>query len=139
MFSSGVFLQFTTAYWPFCREIRKYQKSTELLIRKAPFQRLVREVSSSFMSDVRWQASAVQAMQEAAEAYLVRALSKFMLCFKLFLHLLYRIFASKLKPGQDAKLLFVGSPRTGPANGGLQSLRHPQQACYHYVSAPPTA
>ncbi|KAF6775580.1 hypothetical protein AHF37_05295 [Paragonimus kellicotti] len=30
------------------REIRRYQKSTELLIRKLPFQRLVREIAQDF-------------------------------------------------------------------------------------------
>eukprot|EP00192_Tetraselmis_astigmatica_P017449 CAMPEP_0117671220 /NCGR_PEP_ID=MMETSP0804-20121206/13206_1 /TAXON_ID=1074897 /ORGANISM="Tetraselmis astigmatica, Strain CCMP880" /LENGTH=140 /DNA_ID=CAMNT_0005479643 /DNA_START=161 /DNA_END=583 /DNA_ORIENTATION=+ len=53
------------------REIRRYQRSTELLIRKAPFQRLVRELGGTFSLDLRWQASAVMALQEAAEAYLV--------------------------------------------------------------------
>lgn len=55
------------------REIRKYQKSTELLIRRAPFQRLVREITmgvSVIAQDMRWQVSAVEALQEAAEAYL---------------------------------------------------------------------
>ena len=53
------------------REIRKYQKSTELLIRKLPFQRLVREIAQSFKSDLRFQSSAIGALQEAAEAFLV--------------------------------------------------------------------
>ena len=53
------------------REIRRYQKSTELLIRKLPFQRLVREIAQEFKSDLRFQGSAVLALQEAAEAYLV--------------------------------------------------------------------
>ena len=53
------------------REIRKYQKSTELLIRKLPFQRLVREVAQDFKSDLRFQSSAILALQESAEAYLV--------------------------------------------------------------------
>ena len=53
------------------REIRKYQKSTELLIRKLPFQRLVREIAQDFKTDLRFQSSAVSALQEAAEAYLV--------------------------------------------------------------------
>ena len=52
------------------REIRRYQKSTELLIRKLPFQRLVREIATNFMADLRFQATAVQALQEASEAYL---------------------------------------------------------------------
>nr|GEY42488.1 histone H3.2 [Tanacetum cinerariifolium] len=53
------------------REIRKYQKSTELLIRKLPFQRLMREIAQDFKTDLRFQSSAVFALQEASEAYLV--------------------------------------------------------------------
>ncbi|GJY52343.1 ulp1 protease family, C-terminal catalytic domain-containing protein [Tanacetum coccineum] len=51
--------------------IRKYQKSTDLLIRKLPFQRLVREIAQDFKTDLRFQSHAVLALQEAAEAYLV--------------------------------------------------------------------
>ncbi|XP_004640162.2 uncharacterized protein LOC101574700 [Octodon degus] len=53
------------------REIRRYQKSTELLIRKLPFQRLGREIAQDFKTDLRFQSSAVMALQEASEAYLV--------------------------------------------------------------------
>jgi histone H3 len=53
------------------REIRKYQKSPELLIRKLPFQRLVREIAQNFQPDLRFQSCTVLALQEAAEAYLV--------------------------------------------------------------------
>ena len=53
------------------REIRRYQKSTNLLIRKLPFQRLVREVAQEFNADLRFQGSAILALQEATEAYLV--------------------------------------------------------------------
>ena len=53
------------------REIRRYQKSTELLIRKLPFFRLVKEIAQEFCIDYKWQSSAVGALQEAAEAYLV--------------------------------------------------------------------
>ncbi len=54
------------------REIRKYQKSSDLLLRRMPFQRLVREVVQSLhREDFRFQASAMAALQEAAEAYLV--------------------------------------------------------------------
>ncbi|KAL2632115.1 hypothetical protein R1flu_016801 [Riccia fluitans] len=51
--------------------IQKYQKSTELLIRNLPFQRLVREISQDSKTDLMFQSSAVLALQEAAEAYLV--------------------------------------------------------------------
>lgn len=62
------------------REIRQYQKSTELLIRKLPFQRLVREVAQDFKSDLRFQGSAVLALQEAAEAYMVSLFEDTNLC-----------------------------------------------------------
>ena len=60
------------------REIRKYQKSTELLIRKLPFQRLLREVVQDLFvkSDIpfspRFQSTAILAIQEASEDFLVR-------------------------------------------------------------------
>ena len=58
------------------REIRRFQKSTDLLIRKAPFQRLVRQMvqndlSLNVRSDLRFQSTAMLALQEAAEAYLI--------------------------------------------------------------------
>lgn len=53
------------------REIRKFQKSTELLIRKLPFQRLVREIAQDMKEDLRFQSTAVICLQEAAEAYMV--------------------------------------------------------------------
>ena len=56
------------------REIRRYQKTTEMLIRKAPFSRLVREIAQDFRSELRFQASALGALQEAAEAFLVSVL-----------------------------------------------------------------
>ena len=63
------------------REIARYQKSTELLIRKIPFQRLVREVSQEVCRDlgrdpVRYQSTAILALQEAAETFLVRMFSQ---------------------------------------------------------------
>ena len=62
------------------REIRKYQKSTELLIRKLPFQRLVREIAAEFKSDLRFQSLAVQALQEASESYMVSLFEDSGLC-----------------------------------------------------------
>ncbi len=61
-------------------EIRKYQKSTELLIRKLPFQRLVREIAQDFKTDLRFQSSAILALQEASEAYLVGLFEDTNLC-----------------------------------------------------------
>ncbi|ELK06006.1 Histone H3.2 [Pteropus alecto] len=60
--------------------IRRYQKSTELLIRKLPFQRLVREIAQDFKTDLRFQSSAVMALQEASEAYLVGLFEDTNLC-----------------------------------------------------------
>ena len=62
------------------REIRRYQKSTELLCRKLPFQRLVREIAQDFKTDLRFQSSAVAALQEAAEAYMVGLFEDTNLC-----------------------------------------------------------
>jgi histone H3 len=62
------------------REIRRYQKTTELLIRKLPFQRLVREIAQDFKTDLRFQSSAIGALQEAAEAYLVSLFEDTNLC-----------------------------------------------------------
>jgi len=62
------------------REIRRYQKSTDLLIRKLPFQRLVREIANDFKTDLRFQSSAVVALQEASESYLVGLFEDTNLC-----------------------------------------------------------
>jgi histone H3 len=62
------------------RQIRKYQKSTELLIHKAPFQRLVREITQVHKADLRFQSSALGASQEASEAYLVGLFEDSNLC-----------------------------------------------------------
>ena len=62
------------------REIRRYQKSTDLLIRKLPFQRLVREIAQDYKSDLRFQSTAILALQEASEAYLVGLFEDTNLC-----------------------------------------------------------
>ena len=62
------------------QEIRRYQKTSDLLIRKLPFQRLVREILRDFKTDLRIQASALHALQEASEAYLVQLFEDINLC-----------------------------------------------------------
>jgi histone H3 len=62
------------------REIRRLQKSTALLIRKLPFQRLVRELAQEFKNDLRFSPTALMALQEAAEAYLVGIFEDANLC-----------------------------------------------------------
>ncbi|XP_030700571.2 histone H3.1t [Globicephala melas] len=62
------------------REIRHYWKSPELLIGKLPFQRLVREIAQDFKMDLRFQSSAVRALQEVCEAYLVGLFEDTNLC-----------------------------------------------------------
>ncbi|KAA8911680.1 histone-fold-containing protein [Sphaerosporella brunnea] len=74
------------------KEIRDIQKSTDLLIRKLPFSRLVREVAASYTGGIhlgvegaridglRWQSTAIQALQEASEAYLVHLFEHANLC-----------------------------------------------------------
>ena len=62
----------STIVYLFCREIRKYQKSTNLFIARAPFQRLVREIMLKERNDFRIKRDALLALQEAAESYLVQ-------------------------------------------------------------------
>ena len=62
------------------REIRRYQKSTELLIRKLPFNRLVREIAQDFKTNLRFKPQAMGALQDAAEAYLVGLFEDTNLC-----------------------------------------------------------
>ncbi len=64
------------------REIRRYQKGTELLIRKLPFQRLVREIAETVrpLRGLRFESLAVLALQEASEAYLVGLFEDTNLC-----------------------------------------------------------
>jgi histone H3 len=70
------------------REIRRYQKSTELLVRKLPFQRLVREIAQEIVGlsetgkscDYRFQGTAIMALQEASEAFLVHMFENTNLC-----------------------------------------------------------
>lgn len=62
------------------REIRRYQKTADLLIRKLPFQRLVREISQEFRYDLRFQSTALLALQEAAESHLVGLFEDVNLC-----------------------------------------------------------
>ena len=63
------------------REIRKYKKSTECLIKRSPFQKLIREISQEYRVcpdgpgtpsiQVRFQSTAIAALQEAAENFIV--------------------------------------------------------------------
>ncbi|KAG2348991.1 histone-fold-containing protein [Suillus weaverae] len=71
------------------REIRKYQRSTDLLLRRLPFSRVVREIAMDMMTDtnyergeagLRWQSSAIMALQEATEAFLVHLFEDANLC-----------------------------------------------------------
>jgi histone H3 len=53
------------------REIRRYQRTTQPVLRRLPFQRLVREIAQRIAGEMRFQGTAVFALQEAAEAYLI--------------------------------------------------------------------
>ena len=61
-------------------EIHKYQKSTDLLLRKLPFQRLAREIAQNISADLHFQAPALAASQEASEAFLVGLMEDSNLC-----------------------------------------------------------
>jgi histone H3 len=64
------------------REIRKYQGGHDLLIKKLPFQRLVRQLCNNLhpKADIRWQSTAILALQEATEAYIISLLQDAQLC-----------------------------------------------------------
>ncbi len=64
------------------REIQKFQKNTDLLIRKAPFQHLVQEIvhNISSKSDLQMQSTALLALQEAAEYFMVDVFNDTNLC-----------------------------------------------------------
>ena len=62
------------------REIRRYQKSTEFLIRKLPFEQLVREIMTDFKADFQVGEGVMPTLQEAAEAYLVGLFEDTNLC-----------------------------------------------------------
>ncbi|BGP24189.1 histone H3 [Rhodotorula toruloides] len=70
------------------QEIRHYQKGTDLLLRRLPFARLVREIAMEFLAEdeegnapgLRWQSSALLALQEATEAYLIHLFEDSNLC-----------------------------------------------------------
>ena len=62
------------------REIHRYQKMTELLIRKLPFNPLLREVARDFNANIRFQSEAIGALQEVSEAYLVGLFEDTNLC-----------------------------------------------------------
>ena len=61
-------------------EFRRYQKSPDLLIRKLPFQRLVREIAQDTFLELRFQGPALLALQEASEAYLIGLFEDTNLC-----------------------------------------------------------
>ena len=62
------------------KEIKKYQSGTELLIRRLPFQRVVREIMQGLRTDLHLQSTAMMALQEAGETFLVGLLEQLHLC-----------------------------------------------------------
>ncbi|TRZ10703.1 hypothetical protein HGM15179_016401 [Zosterops borbonicus] len=99
------------------REIRRYQKSTELLIRKLPFQRLVREIAQDFKTDLRFQSSAVMALQEASEAYLVGLFEDTNLCA---IHAKRTARKSTGGKAPRKQLATKAARKSAPATGGVK-------------------
>ena len=62
------------------KEIQKYQKGAELLVKQLPFQRVVKEIAQQKMEGLRFQSVAIMALQEAGEAFLVGLLEQANLC-----------------------------------------------------------
>lgn len=59
------------------REIKYYQKTTDLLLRSLPFERLVRELGEGLnirAESYRWNLAAIKVLQFATEAFLVALL-----------------------------------------------------------------
>ena len=54
------------------RDIKKYQETTDLLIKGLPFQRLVRNIAIQYNTELKFQRAAIEALQEGSEAFLVR-------------------------------------------------------------------
>lgn len=64
------------------REIRKYQKTTDMLLRRLPFQRFCREVASTFKSDVRFKLETLSSVQESIENFLTNVFEEANMCVK---------------------------------------------------------
>ena len=62
------------------KEIKKYQRGTEMLIRRLPFQRVVKEIIQKIQGDLRLQLAAIMALQEVGETFLVGLLEQSNLC-----------------------------------------------------------
>merc|ERR1712133_59906 len=107
------------------REIRRYQKFTELLLRKLPFQRLVREIAQDFKTDLRFQSNAVMALQEASEAYLVGLMEDTNLCAihaKRVTIMPRDIQLARRIRGERAYLFFLLLKTKGPFQGHICSI-----------------
>ena len=61
-------------------EIRQYQKSVEFLIRKLPFQRLIREIAQDFKVNLCFTSYVIFALQEASEVFLINLMEDTNLC-----------------------------------------------------------
>ena len=62
------------------KEIKRYQMSTKLLIRRLPFQRLVWQIAQEIRADLRFQSTAIMVLQEAGKAFLIRLLEQANMC-----------------------------------------------------------
>ena len=62
------------------REIKRYQKTVDMLLPRAPFQRLVKSITMEMDHHLRFQSQALQALQEASEAYIVGLFEDTQLC-----------------------------------------------------------
>ncbi|KAK4055833.1 histone H3.1 [Microbotryomycetes sp. JL221] len=103
------------------REIRRYQKETELLIRKLPFQRLCREIARNYKTDLRFQQSALAALQEAAEHYIVELFADTNLCAIHAKRITVQVSLTQLVPGASVKNVEVAEPGSFETSSSLGS------------------
>ena len=61
-------------------EIRKYQRSTDLLLRRLPFARVVKEITRKYHHSMRWRVDAIEALQVSCEDYIVNLMEDANLC-----------------------------------------------------------
>lgn len=98
------------------KEIRKYQKSTENLIKKLPFTRFVREIASKLKADARFGSTALAALQDATENFLSTLFEEAYLC---------AIHAKRvtLFPKDIALLVKIKFPTAFGTHGGIHPIR----------------
>ena len=119
------------------REIKRYQKSTDMLLKRAPFQRFVRSICDGIDGQLRFQSQALLALQEASESYLTGLFEDANLCaihaarvtvMKKDMDLARRIRGESLRDFRDTQPktgqeVFYSLPYYGKASAGAPAAK----------------